>query len=160
MSRRATRLLDERLEPLSRKPKPERRFLATFVVFVSGKEAPETEEKVIEAPNHPAAVRIARTMCGNPMIFPVGRIARIPERNVTPLPEGENRYKYQAAFEIYRLGNRKSRPHISLMNIEAEGIREAEKIARRIARETPLEVKGVHASDTVVCPQGNVRRLK
>lgn len=161
MPRRAVRLLDNRIEPKTKSTasgnKP---YLAVFLLFLAGHQAPKEEKKTIEAPNLPAAIRTARQMCQNPSVFPPGIIARIPDRNVTPLPEQTRPRKYQAAFEIYRLGNRNSRPHISLMTIEAPGIREAEKIARGIARETPLRVKGAHASDKVICPTGNVKRIE
>lgn len=162
MPRRATKLLDKEIVPFRNRQshKPEKRFLASFVVFVSGKELPDTEEKTIEAPNLPAAIRKARAMCMNPMVFPAGRVARIPDRNVTELSDSKPVRKYQATFEIYRLGNRSSRPHLSVMTIEAEGIHEAEKTARTIARETPLKVSGAHASDLVRCPLGNVKRLR
>lgn len=160
MPRRAVRLLDERIEPTVRKSSStNKRYLASFVVFVSGKKEPETEEKVIDAPNHPAAVRIARTMCGNPMLFPVGRIARIPEANVTLLADQKGPKRYEALFEIYRRGETHRRPRTSRMIIEADGIHQARKMASEICRNTPSKVATANESDVVRCPQRNVRRI-
>jgi len=161
MPRRATRLLDDTIEPETKKTgsSTNKRFSAVFLLFLGGS-TPKQEEKVVEAPNLPAAINIARKMCLNPSIFPAGCVARIPDRNVTPLPDELRLRRYQASFELYRLGDRKRRPHTVLMDIDAQNIHEAIKKAKTIVRETPGQIPGAFASDLITCPAKNVRPLK
>jgi len=161
MPRRAIRLLDNRIEPTQKIiPSDNKRFAAVFLLFLSGNSTPTEEHKTIDAPNLPAAIKIARQMCLNPTLFPPGCVARIPDRNVTPLPQGAPIRKYQASFEVYRDGDRNRRPHIILKTIEADGIQDAIKKARTICRETPRLIRGNYSSDLVRCPAKNVKRIK
>lgn len=158
MPKRATRLLDEHIVP-TRKHNADgslRRFRADFLLFINGNTTPQHEEKTILAPNQPAAVKIARGLCENPTVFPAGCVARIPERNVIPVEDDVKIRLYQAHFEIYRLGDRKRRPHIVLRNIEANSKAEAVKTARAMCQ---LPFPGACASDLVRCPAANVKPL-
>ncbi len=158
MPKRATRLLDEHIVP-TRKRNANRslkRFRADFLVFINGNTTPRHEEKTILAPNQPAAVKIARGLCMNPLVFPAGCVARIPERNVIPIEDDVKIRLYQAHFEIYRLGDRKRRPHVVLRNIEANSKAEAVKTAHAMCQ---LPFPGAYASDLVRCPAANVKPL-
>ena len=158
MPKRATHLLDERIVP-TRKQNVRgnlRRFRADFLLYINGDPTPQHEEKTILAPNQPAAVKIARGLCENPTVFPAGCVARIPERNVIPLDDDIKIRLYQAQFEIYRLGDRKRRPHVVLRNIEANSKAEAVKTARAMCESA---FPGAYASDLVRCPVANVKPL-
>lgn len=161
MPKRATRLLDDRLVPAAKSPvtKSEKRFSAVFLLFINGSTTPVHDERVIEAANATVALKIARAMCDNPSVFPAGCVARIPEKNISPLPDGVRMRRYQAILEVYRLGDRNRRPHLLPRNIDAPSRKDAVAKARELC-ENALRLPGVNASDLVRCPEKNVRLLK
>jgi len=95
-----------------------------------------------------------------PLVLGLGGVCENAGRNVTPPSDELRLRRYQASFEIYRLGDRNRRPHIVRMDIDAHNIREAFKKAKIIARETPGQIPGAFASDFISCPAKNVRSLK
>lgn len=158
MPRRATSLLDDRIEPTLKKTlTPEKNYRAVFLVSVMGKPGRLEETMTISAPNSVAALKKARIMCHNPMIFPAGCVARIPEANITELHQEEKMRSYEAVFEVYRNGEMNRRPHTIRMKISAKNRHAAYEEAQDMCTSS---LAGKYSADIVKCPLKNIRMFK
>lgn len=157
MPRRAKSLLDQTIEPTQKKNARtiDKRYEALFLVSTINEPGVRHEHRhIIEATNSAAALKIARQMCHNPMIFPPGTVARIPEKNITVIEVKTKLRSYDAVFEIYRKGNMNSRPHLIRKKIEAKTRLEAFAKAKELCS---CSLGFASASDTVLCPLKNIR---
>lgn len=161
MPRRAKRLLDDTIVPTKKKTgaASDKLYLAVFLVSQFSKPGVrEKYETTIEAPNRIAAVKMARMMCHNPMIFPAGVVARIPDDNVSEIQAEKKQRQYEAVFEVYRKGDTSSRPHLVHIRIMADNRMLAHAKAEQMCSGN-LGGKAFD-SDLVRCPLKNIRVFK